>query len=61
MSVYFIHAEVLDGGKVVTKVCAIACAANANDAFDWFMDSQEVAKYKSKGRDVVIDKLEKVE
>ncbi|QCQ57328.1 hypothetical protein KGB50_gp45 [Shigella phage DS8] len=61
MSIYFIHAEVLDGDKVVTKACAIACFDNANDAFDWFMDSQEVAKYKNKGRDVVIDKLEKVE
>lgn len=61
MSIYFIHAEVLDGDKVVTKACAIACAASANDAFDWFMDSQEVAKYKNNGRDVVIDKLEKVE
>nr|DAH11554.1 MAG TPA: hypothetical protein [Caudoviricetes sp.] len=61
MSIYFIHAEVLDGGKVVAKVCAIACAANANDAFDWFMDSKELAKYKNSGRDVVMDKLEKVE
>lgn len=61
MSIYFIHAEVLDGDKVVTKACAIACFDNANDAFDWFMDSQEVAKYKNNGRDVVIDKLEKVE
>ena len=61
MSIYFIHAEVLDGDKVITKACAIACAASANDAFDWFMNSQEVAKYKNKGRDVVIDKLEKVE
>lgn len=61
MSIYFIHAEVLDGDKVVTKTCAIACAASANDAFNWFMNSQEVAKYKNKGRDVVIDKLEKVE
>lgn len=61
MSIYFIHAEVLDYGNIVTKVCAIACAANANDAFNWFMGSEEVVKYKSNGRDVVIDKLEKVE
>lgn len=61
MSVYFIHAEVLEGGKVVAKACAIAMSTSASDAFDWFMDSQEVAKYKNNGRDVVIDKLEKVE
>lgn len=36
MSVYFIHAEVLDGGEVVTKVCSIATTSNANEAFDWF-------------------------
>lgn len=61
MSVYFIHAEVLDGDKVVTKACAIACFDNADDAFDWFMGSEEIARYKNGGRDVVIDKLEKVE
>lgn len=61
MSIYFIHAEVLDGDKVVTKSCAIAISTSAVDAFDWFMSSREVAKYKNNGRDVVIDKLEKVE
>lgn len=61
MSIYFIHAEVLVGDKVVTKACAIATSTSASDAFDWFMNSQEVAKYKNNGRDVVIDKLEKVE
>ena len=61
MSVYFIHAEVLDGDKVVTKVCAVAISPSAGDAFNWFVNSQEVAKYKNNGRDVVIDKLEKVE
>lgn len=61
MSVYFIHAEVLSGGKVVAKACAIARSDSADDAFDWFMGSEEVARYKNGGRDVVIDKLEKVE
>ena len=61
MSIYFIHAEVLDGGKVVAKACAIAISTSAGDAFALFMNSQEVAKYKNNGRDVVIDKLEKVE
>lgn len=61
MSIYFIHAEVLDGGKVVTKVCAIAISTSAGDAFNWFISSSEVEKYKNNGLDVVIDKLEKVE
>lgn len=61
MSVYFIHAEVLSGGKVVAKACAIAASASADDAFDLFMGSEEVAKHKSGGRDVIIDKFEKVE
>lgn len=61
MSVYFIHAEVLSGGKVVAKACAIAYSDSADDAFDLFMGSEEVARYKNDGRDVVIDKLEKVE
>lgn len=44
MSVYFIHAEVLDGGDVVTKVCATATTSNANEAFDWFLGCELVAK-----------------
>lgn len=60
MSVYFIHAEVLDGGDVVTKVCATATTSNANEAFDWFLGCGLVAKYEIKGYDVIIDKLEKV-
>ncbi len=61
MSVYFIHAEVLGGGDIVTKVCAIATTSNANEAFDWFLGQELVAKYEIKGYDVIIDKLEKVE
>ena len=61
MSVYFIHAEVLDGGNVVTKICAIAAASNPQEAFDWFFESERVEKYESGGHDVIIDKLEKVE
>lgn len=61
MSIYFIHAEVLDGDKVVTKVSAIVISPIATEAFNWFVGSPEVAKYKNDGRDVVIDKLEKVE
>lgn len=37
MSVYFIHAEVLSGGDVVTNICAIATESDANQAFDWFL------------------------
>lgn len=40
MSVYFIHAEVLNGGSVVTKVCAIAAASSPQEAFDWFFLNQ---------------------
>lgn len=61
MSVYFIHAEVLDGGDVVTKVCATSTASNASEAFDWFFGCELVVKYEIKGYDVIIDKLEKVE
>lgn len=61
MSVYFIHAEVLNGGDVVTKVCAIAAASSPQEAFDWFFESARAEKYESDGRDVIIDKFEKVE
>lgn len=61
MSVYFIHAEVLDDGDVVTKVCATSTASNASEAFDWFLGCELVVKYEIKGYDVIIDKLEKVE
>lgn len=61
MSVYFIHAEVLNGGSVVTKLCAIVTASDPERAFDMFLDCDMVEGHESKGRDVVIDKLEKVE
>lgn len=61
MSVYFIHAEVLNGGSVVTKVCAIAAASSPQEPFDWFFESARVEKYESDGREVIIDKFEKVE
>lgn len=61
MSVYFIHAEVLNSGNVVTKICGIADASSPQEAFGWFFESGEVEEYKSKGCDVIIDKLEKVE
>ena len=61
MSVYFIHAEVINGGSVVTKVCAIAAASNPQEAFDWFFESVAIEKYESNGREVIIDKFEKVE
>lgn len=46
MSVYFIHAEVLNGGSVVTKVCAIAAASSPQEAFDWFFESVTVEKIR---------------
>lgn len=61
MSVYFIHAEVLDGGNVVSKVCAIGDASSPQEAFDWFFESVTVEKIESGGREVIIDKFEKVE
>lgn len=61
MSVYFIHAEVLNGGSVVTKLCAVVVAADPERAFEMFLDCDMVEGHERKGRDVVIDKLEKVE
>lgn len=48
MSVYFIHAEVLDGGDVVTKVCATSTASNASEAFDWFFGLRIGCKVRNK-------------
>lgn len=61
MSVYFIHDEVLNGSSVVTKVCVIAAASSPQEASDWFFESVTVEKYESNGREVIIDKFEKVE
>lgn len=61
MSVYFIHAEVLKDSNVVTKVSGLAVASNASNAYDLFMGSSKVTDYQSRGGDVIIDKLEKVE
>ena len=46
MSIYFIHAEVLDGGDIVTKVCATATASNASEAFDWFLGCELVFRLR---------------
>lgn len=61
MSVYFIHAEVLNGSNIVTKLCAVVVAADPERAFEMFLDCDMVEGHERKGRDVVIDKLEKVE
>lgn len=61
MSVYFIHAEVLDGSDIVTKLCAVVAASDPEGAFNMFFECDMVEGHESKGRDVVIDKLEKVE
>ena len=60
MSVYFIHAKVLNGSNIVTKMCAVATASDPKKAFDMFFDCDTVKGHERKGRDVVIDKLEKV-
>ena len=61
MSVYFIHAEVLNGSNIVTKICSVVTAPDPERAFDMFLDCDMVEGHERKGRDVVIDKLEKVE
>lgn len=61
MSVYFIHAEVLNGGNIVTKLCAVVTASDPERAFGLFLNCDMVEGHESKGRDVVIDKFEKVE
>lgn len=61
MSVYFIHAEVLKGSNIVTKLCAVVTASDAEEALDMFLNCDMVERHGSKGRDVVIDKREKVE
>ena len=61
MSVYFIHAEVFNGSNIVTKLCAVVTASDPERAFDMFLNCDMVEGHESKGRDVVIDKLEKVE
>lgn len=61
MSVYFIHAEVLNGSNIVTKLCAVVTAYDPEKAFDMFLGCDMVEGHDRKGRDVVIDKLEKVE
>lgn len=61
MSVYFIHSEVLNGGNVVTKICAFATASSQKEAFDMLFGCNKVKGHESKGRNVVIDKFEEVE
>ena len=61
MSVYFIHAEVFNGSNIVTKLCAVVTASDPGRAFDMFLNCDTVEGHESKGRYVVIDKLEKVE
>lgn len=61
MSVYFIHAEVLDGGDVAAKMSMVIAASNAVRAFEVFMANENSVRLQSKGFDIVIDKLEKVE
>lgn len=49
MSVYFIHAEVLNGREVVTKLCAVVNASDPERAFDMFLDCDMVEGHESKG------------
>ena len=61
MSVYFIHAEVLNGGDVAAKMSMVIAASNAVHAFEVFMADENAARFQSQVFDIVIDKLEKVE
>lgn len=61
MSVYFIHAEVINGGEVAAKMSLVIAASNAVHAFEVFMADENAARLQSQGFDIVIDKLEKVE
>lgn len=64
MSVYFIHAEVELGsdGSVVGRVSDVIVAPDACDAVKFFLcDNEKIIELTNRGRNVVIDKVEKVE
>lgn len=63
MSVYFIHAEIelaLDG-YVIGRVSDVIVAPDAFTAGKLFHGNEKVMELMNRGRNVVIDKFEKVE
>lgn len=63
MSVYFIHAEVelASDGSVIGMVSDAVAAPDAFTAWRLFHSNEKVMELMNRGRNVVIDKLEKVE
>lgn len=63
MSVYFIHAEVelSSGGSVIGRVSDVVVAPDAFTAGKLFHNNEKVMELMNRGRNVVIDKFEKVE
>lgn len=63
MSVYFIHAEVelSSDGSVIGRVSGVIVAPDASTAVELFHDNEKITELMNRGRNVVIDKFEKVE
>lgn len=63
MSVYFIHAEVelASDGSVIGRVSDVVVAPDALAAGKLFHSNEKVMELMDRGRNVVIDKMEKVE
>lgn len=63
MSVYFIHAEIelASDGSVIGRVSDVIVAPDAFTAGKLFHNNEKVMELMSRGRNVVIDKFEKVE
>lgn len=63
MSVYFIHAEIelASDGSVVDRVSDVIVAPDAFTAGKLFRGNEKVMELMNRGRNIVIDKFEKVE
>ena len=63
MSVYFIHAEVelASDGSVIGRVSDVIVAPDAFTAGKLFRSNEKVMELINRGRNVVIDRFEKVE
>lgn len=63
MSVYFIHAEVelASDGSVIGRLSDVIVATDAFTAGKLFHNNEKVMELMNRGRNVVIDKFERVE
>ena len=63
MSVYFIHAEVelASDGSVIGRVSDVIVAPDGFTTGKLFHNNEKVMELMNRGRNVVIDKFEKVE